>query len=650
MQILACSNANKFLDQQLVHPVLFRLRNAIKKPKLDPRIKIFSFDDGTAAALKTLDIPLATWGKVIARFSEIKDVKILIDKVFDLPYSPDEIQTFLAQTISLSGSASIITFTHPGEIPYRRSVPEQLIKESQRVLFDGEEISQSASKKKRNLYGANPEILKALGRFGHANYEGDNEIDPIFKVGDGLISLHVALTEGLKVSFEGSQLAVNGKRLPVDHDGRLLVDFSPKSFYLEHAYSFLAIIDRTRTGKQFSVIQPGDFVVILPAMYTGNTDFRETPFGPMAGGYHLVAVLQSALSGNWLQKLEDPGFVTFLIGILCFIAAYRLGAMAALIVLPCILAVLFLISAALFVSYGMVWSFSFPVIAALVLFLLGISLKSRLVQIEELRIQKELEIAILVQKTFFKTPPSLGANEVKPRIGITARYQPATECGGDWWGSFQKNGYTYVFIGDAVGHGVPAALVTAVAFSVTKTVESELAKSGDDPLDPVTLMIQINIVLVAMGSNLACMTFFALRVCEASGECVFANAGNQQPILIPSDSSDSRLTINKRTKNLAARGNLLGVDENLLLVSQSMVLAPGDKIVLFTDGLIENMTTVTHQQIGRRWLTEIAVMKAGLELNRFCDEVWNSYLAVIGNTPADDDATLVAIEFYPPSP
>ncbi|MCX6127109.1 MAG: hypothetical protein NTV34_20490, partial [Proteobacteria bacterium] len=112
-------------------------------------------------------------------------------------------------------------------------------------------------------------------------------------------------------------------------------------------------------------------MVILPAMYTGNTDFRETPFGPMAGGYHLVAVLQSALSGKWLQKLEDPGFVTFLLGIVCFIADYRLEAMAALIVLPCIPAVLFLISVLLFVSFGIVWSFSFPVIAALVLFLLG---------------------------------------------------------------------------------------------------------------------------------------------------------------------------------------------------------------------------------------------------------------------------------------
>jgi serine phosphatase RsbU (regulator of sigma subunit) len=637
------------LDQQFVHPVLFSFRNFIQKPKLDPRIKIFSFDDGTAASLKALDIPLATWGKVIARFYEIKDVKILIDKVFDLPYSDPEIQSFLDQTGLASGRTSIITFTHPGEIPYRKSVPEAVIKESQRVIFDQEEIALKVGQKKRNLYGANSEILRALGRFGHANYEGDNEIDPIFKVGDGLISLHASLTAGIQVSFEGEDLAVNGSRLPLDHNGRLLVDFAPKDFYLKHAYSFLAIIDRTRTGKDFSVIQPGDFVVILPAMYTGNTDFRETPFGPMAGGYHLVAVLQSALSGKWLQKLEDPGFVTFLIGILSFLAAYKLSAIAALILVPFIPMVLFLISAGLFVSFGMVWSFSFPVIAALVLFLLGMSLKSRFVQIEELRIQKELEVAILVQRTFFKTPPGLETNDVKSRIGIVGRYQPATECGGDWWGAFHKNGYTYVFIGDAVGHGVPAALVTAVAFSVTKTVESELAESGGEPLDPVTLMNKINLVLIAMGSNLACMTFFGLRVCEQSGECVFANAGNQQPILIPSNSTDSRLTINKRTKNLAARGDLLGVDENLLLVSRSLVLVSGDKIVLFTDGMIENRSASTQKQIGRNWLTETVVVKAGLDLNLFCEEVWNSYLAAIGSTPADDDATLVAIEFYPAS-
>ena len=279
----------------------------------------------------------------------------------------------------------------------------------------------------------------------------------------------------------------------------------------------------------------------------------------------------------------------------------------------------------------------------------GISLKSRLGQIEELRIQKELEVAKLVQDTFFKRANADADLKVTGVLKIDGRFRAATECGGDWWGSFSKNGYTYVFIGDAIGHGVPAALVTAVAFSVVKTAESELAKSDHLVLDPVDLMAQINTVLIAMKSELACLTFFCCRIDERTGECVFANAGNQQPILVPKDSNDPRLSSNQRMKPLPARGDILGLNEVFHTNLKSIQLHHGDKLAFFTDGIIENRNATTSKQIGREWLKSTIEDRVDLELAQFCEEVWNSYLKAVGSAPPDDDTTFVVLEFNSPT-
>lgn len=652
-QLLGLSAADSFLNLKLVHPALFNLRDLVQKPKLDPRIKIFLFDDATASKLKSLDLPLATWGKVISRFSEIDGVHVIIDKVFDLPFSDDEVSGFVEELSSFEKKTSVISFVHPSEIPYRKAIPNQVLKQNQElILKNNQDLTRNLEvipPKTLNVYGARSDILEAIGTFGHANYEGDHEINPFLKVAEGVLSIHVAFSTALDVVLNKNGLTINQKKVPQDSKGRTLIDFAPKSFYLKNAYSFLAIVERTKNGKEFSVVNPGDFVVILPAMYTGNTDFRGSPFGPMSGGYHIVALLQSALSGKWLSKLEDPGVFTFLLGILSFLAAYRLRPIRALLLLPVIPISLFAVSGFLFVLYGIVWSFAIPALCSFALVIVGISLKSRLGQIEELRIQRELEVAKLVQDTFFKRPSIHDEVKVTSALKIDGRFRAATECGGDWWGSFHKNGYTYVFIGDAIGHGVPAALVTAVAFSVVKTAESELAQSTNLHLDPVTLMAKINLVLVAMKSELACMTFFCCRIDDSTGECVFANAGNQQPILVPKSSKDLRLSVNQRIKPLSARGDFLGLSEEFDSELKKIQLIDGDKLAFYTDGIIENRNATTLKQIGRGWLKDAIQDRVDLELPRFCDEIWKSYLDTVGSSPADDDSTFVVLEFRSPT-
>jgi len=75
---------------------------------------------------------------------------------------------------------------------------------------------------------------------------------------------------------------------------------------------------------------------------------------------------------------------------------------------------------------------------------------------EKARLENEVMVAQLVQSSFF--PPNSASDEI---LSTHGHFEPATECGGDWWGFYDHGDWRVFFIADATGHGVPAALLTA---------------------------------------------------------------------------------------------------------------------------------------------------------------------------------------------
>src|SRR5690606_35511909 len=77
---------------------------------------------------------------------------------------------------------------------------------------------------------------------------------------------------------------------------------------------------------------------------------------------------------------------------------------------------------------------------------------------EAARMEGELETVRLVQETLFPEP-------VK-RVGdfhLAGHFEPASECGGDWWHYCKVGDKLFIWIGDATGHGAPSAMVTSAA-------------------------------------------------------------------------------------------------------------------------------------------------------------------------------------------
>src|SRR5688572_26299642 len=74
--------------------------------------------------------------------------------------------------------------------------------------------------------------------------------------------------------------------------------------------------------------------------------------------------------------------------------------------------------------------------------------------------EKELEVARTIQETL--VPPSDTVD--RKFVKIAGYFQPASQCGGDWWTYHDlKDGKVLVVIGDVTGHGVPSAMITAAA-------------------------------------------------------------------------------------------------------------------------------------------------------------------------------------------
>jgi len=179
-------------------------------------------------------------------------------------------------------------------------------------------------------------------------------------------------------------------------------------------------------------------------------------------------------------------------------------------------------------------------------------------------IQNELETGRDVQELF------IPGNRIFKKYNIAVYYRPMREVSGDIYNFFnfkvQDEEYKAIFFADASGHGVSAALITAI-----------------------TLMSLPHSV-VGLLNNLMCdrlqSSFFATGVFfifDPQGNCFYTNAGHNPPLFIRPAS--------KKVQMLEKCGPPLGMFEDVEYKTQKIATKPGDKIVMYTDGLVETKNT-----------------------------------------------------------
>jgi serine phosphatase RsbU (regulator of sigma subunit)/predicted ester cyclase len=185
---------------------------------------------------------------------------------------------------------------------------------------------------------------------------------------------------------------------------------------------------------------------------------------------------------------------------------------------------------------------------------------------ERERIEQELRVARQIQQELLpETMPTL------EDWRIATYYGPAREVGGDFYDFLElEDGRLGLVVGDATGHGMPAALM----MSTTRGMLRAVVQSSESPSE---VLARVNEALVADIPPSTFVTCFYGILDPESGRLRYANAGHNLP---------SRRR-NGQAEELRARGMPLGLMPGMSYEEKEAVLEVGDSILVYSDGLVE---------------------------------------------------------------
>ncbi len=203
-------------------------------------------------------------------------------------------------------------------------------------------------------------------------------------------------------------------------------------------------------------------------------------------------------------------------------------------------------------------------------------------------VEEQLKWAGEMQKSILK-PHLPAAHNVEFRL--TYKPRAGMYCSGDYYDVLPLNGNVYIImIGDVAGHGVRAALVTAILKSVIypEYIQQKTSKNFS-PADFLSwLNNRMNFELRKTSGLL--ITFFIGLVDLSKQSMTYANAGQTKPYII-------------RKRNIIevpVSGTSLGVTESITYIQQEISFEQGDVFVLYTDGLTEIRNAVRTVQMEPR--------------------------------------------------
>lgn len=183
-------------------------------------------------------------------------------------------------------------------------------------------------------------------------------------------------------------------------------------------------------------------------------------------------------------------------------------------------------------------------------------------------------------------------------------------------------------IADVSGKGIAAALLMAFVRPIMRSV---LDRAGD----PVEALEQTNHILVDERRTGLFVTVLAGVLDLDTGMFTFANAGHEMPLLAPADGSEPRWIA-------GGSGPLLGVFGRLGLSADSLEIRPGDRLVLFTDGITDAASPSGDRFGYDRLRSVIAESCVDGGANDTCSAVIHGVLDFQAEAyPADDLALLV---------
>jgi phosphoserine phosphatase RsbU/P len=249
------------------------------------------------------------------------------------------------------------------------------------------------------------------------------------------------------------------------------------------------------------------------------------------------------------------------------------------------------------------------------------------------QVDEEMRLASRLQRDFLpKELPQL------PGIRFSTVYRPATWVSGDIYDIMRLDEeHVGFYIADAVGHGMPAALLTM--FIKRALVTKRISGHEYSIIEPGVALSRLNDDMV--GQNLSnfqfatcCYGILNIKTLQLR----IANAGHPMPMLINQDAQNHELNVT---------GSLLGVFEHQEYQTETFQLNPKEKLLLYSDG-VEVAFVNEGPDKPLRFRKEFGDL-AHYDMKKMCDKLVEIINNEEGSLHPRDDLTIVGMELFPPT-
>ncbi len=233
--------------------------------------------------------------------------------------------------------------------------------------------------------------------------------------------------------------------------------------------------------------------------------------------------------------------------------------------------------------------------------------------------QREFEDARLIQRGLLPAAMPQAAG-----VQLAASWQPANGVGGDCFDALAfAPGAVGLSIADVAGKGVPAALLMS-------NLQAAVRAFAQEGTGPGSLCTSVNRLLCRNMASGRFVTFCYVRIDTTARRLTYANAGHNPPLLVRGNGS---------VDQLAPSGTVLGVFAESAYEQGDFAIAPGDRLILYTDGITEGRNPA-GDEFGEDRLAETASRHRALPAEEMLAAVLRDVEAFNGGK-YEDDATLI---------
>jgi serine phosphatase RsbU (regulator of sigma subunit) len=392
----------------------------------------------------------------------------------------------------------------------------------------------------------------------------------------------------------------------------------------------------TSGSKQIDLKGKAVFVGLSEILLADRKDSFYTVFSQANGifisGVEIAATaFSNIIEDTHVKPIRSPFHILiillwgFLTGIICRVSTIKVGTSSVVG-----LSILYLVAATYQFKANHSW---YPIIIPLFLqgplsILGAVAIEhSRLFKetLEKLRMEKDLSMAREVQTSMLPA----ACPEIQG-FDIAALSIPAREVGGDFYDFINMGGgKAGLVIGDVTGKSVSGALVMSASRSVFRMLSEEQLTVGD-------IMVRAN---RRTKKDITRGMFVALLYAVLNAEdrtLSLCSAGQTQPILLSARSGDAIL-IDTEGDNFP-----LGILDEPDYKETRLQLAPGDKIIFYTDGIVEAMN-LQEEVFGFERLLEVVQGGRSMSADSLLKEISDRIKTFVRGAAQHDDLTVIVV-------